>query len=119
MLLDIETDIQTRDGAGWTAFHCAARFGNLEVLKLLPSRGAIIEAKTNDNKTALYKAIEGRHARIVAVLLEKGACIDTADSDSGHDRPTCLAKGKARRDKYGPLLRLLMEKGTKLSLLEI
>lgn len=75
-----DADAEARDDRGWTALHHATNRGDLAIVNLLLGRGASIEARTNGNETALYKAIEGKHEKVVAVLLEHGACTDTTSS---------------------------------------
>ena len=51
----------------------AAKDGNLTVLKTALEKGADINAKTSDGKTALMVAIEMGHTELVSYLTEKGA----------------------------------------------
>ena len=112
MLLDHGAEIETKDGAGWTALHYTAVRGDLAMMNLLLRYGANVEAMTKYMETALCKAIEGNHEKIVLALLANGAHIDATDKYDPHIRLV-----RQRRDRA--MLRLLLENGTKLSRLEI
>ena len=112
MLLDHGASTETRDGAGWTALHYAAIRGDLAMLNLLLTYGADVEAKTSYMEIALCKVIEGNHEEIVLALSVNGANIDPTDRYDPHIR---LAQQRGDRS----ILRLLLEKGTKLSRWEI
>lgn len=54
-----------------TALHHAAKNDNLELCKLLISRGANILAKNKDNKTPIHAAIDRNHLLVAVLLFEQ------------------------------------------------
>lgn len=59
---------------GLPALECAARSGNLEVVRVLLDHGANIEAQNEfDGHTALDSAKENGHQAVINLLREKGA----------------------------------------------
>jgi ankyrin repeat protein len=69
-----------------TALICAARYGHLEVVKLLLEKGANIEAHTwGQPATALSWAAANGHTAIVKLLLEKGAKLEAHSVEWGSD----------------------------------
>lgn len=73
LLLDREADIEGNDSECWTALHCAAGNGHLEMVRLLLDRGANIESKTTIGSTALHLATENGHKKTTTLLLDRGA----------------------------------------------
>lgn len=71
----------TDDRFGGTPLHWAAFNGHLNVVELLVSRGAPIDATNNDGRTPLIMASAKGHRKVVRYLLTKGAHIGTADKD--------------------------------------
>jgi ankyrin repeat protein len=59
----------------------AAYFSLIETAKLLLEKGANIEAKTSDGRTALYVAASNKHDAVVKLLLERGANIEVEDQN--------------------------------------
>ena len=51
-----------------TALHCAARWGNIQVVEALLNAGADKALKANDGKTALDLAEEANYPAIVKLL---------------------------------------------------
>lgn len=60
-------------GMGRQLIHCAADYGQTEVLQILLANGADVNAKDKHGITPLLNAIFEGHARAVKLLLEKGA----------------------------------------------
>lgn len=58
---------------GWTALHAAARYNQLEALKLLLQWGADPNCRTQSNDTPLKFAVWGARPEMVAELLNSGA----------------------------------------------
>jgi len=53
--------------------HEVSYYGALEIVRLLLERGADVEAKKNDGKTALQYAAQEGHDEIVKLLREHGS----------------------------------------------
>lgn len=90
-----------------TALSVAPGNGDMEILKMLLSAGAWVNAscETNGNLTALQAATEGRNIEFVRLLLSRGTHVSVLGSDSiahggreqtypRHDTPL------SRRGKY-------------------
>ena len=87
---DVVTAILSKKGArlnvkettfGMTALHVAASKGNKEIVELLLTRGADIEAREDTGRTALHTAAFRGYMEIVKFLLEKGAKINAQTND--------------------------------------
>ena len=61
-------DANAQDGDGWTALHLAASRGNVEVGKLLLTRGGRWYTRNNEGNTPLQVALEGDHSEITQLL---------------------------------------------------
>jgi ankyrin repeat protein len=57
----------------WTPLMHAAGSGNVEIARLLLAKGADVNAKTKEGRTALSTAIQEGHAEVVALLKAVGA----------------------------------------------
>lgn len=67
---------------GWTGLQLAAYGGHEDVARLLLDRGAHVQATSTNQmaNTALHGAIAGKRARLVALLLDRGADPEATDS---------------------------------------
>lgn len=74
--------ISARDALGETPLHKAARYGELEAIRLLVERGADVAAREKVGGTPLHLAAVFGHARAVTRLVELGADMEAKD-DSG------------------------------------
>jgi uncharacterized protein len=75
-VLDGDPSLATaRSGDGFSPLHLAAFFGQAQAAALLVARGAEVDARGTGwmTGTALHSAASGRHADVVAVLLDAGA----------------------------------------------
>ncbi|XP_055543760.1 serine/threonine-protein phosphatase 6 regulatory ankyrin repeat subunit B-like [Wyeomyia smithii] len=63
----------------WTALHCAAKGGEVEIIKTLLTAGAYVDATTEIGNTALMIASDFGHSDAVAALLERDKKIDAAN----------------------------------------
>jgi ankyrin repeat protein len=68
ILLDAGADPNAQQSGGWTALHTAAIGGDLAVVQLLLSRGALAWIEAYDMTRPLDFAIERRHHEIVRLL---------------------------------------------------
>jgi ankyrin repeat protein len=83
-----------------TALGEAAGAGDLEAVRLLLGRGADPSLANSDGGTALMRAVENGHARVVRELAARGADLDTVHPVTGatafhiacgHNEPECAA----------------------------
>ena len=85
MLLDkVDINVNTRDRFDWTPLMFAAYYGgegNLELAKYLIQKGAYVQAKDSNGKTALMKAVEDGNMDIAKLLIISGADIKAVDRD--------------------------------------
>lgn len=70
--------------AGWTALHSAAGHGNMDMINLLISHGANVNAQNAVGETPLHGAAYGKHKKAFELLVKHGARMDTKD-DQGWD----------------------------------
>jgi ankyrin repeat protein len=83
----------------------AARFGCAPQARALLDRGAAIDAKDKDGKTALAKSAEANKLGLMRLLLERGADVNARSLDGS--TPLLYA---AQEDR-GPAVALLLERG--------
>ena len=76
--------------------------GHRAVVQLLLEKGAPVNAKSNENITALLMASERGHKDIIQILLDKGADVNAKDSDGLS--PVLLAAQKGYKDVVTLLL---------------
>ena len=90
---------------------CGSRRGE-EIVRLALDRGISIDSKVANGKglSALLFAARMGHAGIVALLLEKGSCVDVTDND----RNSALSHAASRG--HEAVVRVLLENGAKVSL---
>jgi ankyrin repeat protein len=78
-----------------TPAHNAAYNNALEMLRFLVARGAPLEGVTSTGKTPLMLAAGEAHGEAVAVLVEAGVAIDTAQQGGG--RGSDVSRGELWR----------------------
>ncbi|XP_062567961.1 putative ankyrin repeat protein RF_0381 [Saccostrea cucullata] len=70
---------------GLTPFHIAVDYGHIEAVEaFIESRTVSVNMKTKlkqGGQTPLHRAVLKSHLKIIELLVEKGACIDTKDSE--------------------------------------
>jgi uncharacterized protein len=66
LLINSGADINAQTNGGFTALMQAAKYGNIEIVKLLVSAGAELEIRDVDDKTALDYACEYQHEGFLA-----------------------------------------------------
>jgi len=64
---------------GWSPIHYAAIHGNLRIVSKLIESGAIVDALSPNESTALMYACRYGHIRIVKLLLDKGADLSASN----------------------------------------
>jgi cytohesin len=77
-------DVSVRKDGGWSVLHSAASANQPEILELLlrhPAPSGLVDAKTDEGRTALQLAAEAGHADAVRVLLAARADPDLTDED--------------------------------------
>ena len=73
-------DINFMDDTETTALHKAASGGYNDIVQLLLTKGASIEAKNNFNNTPLHLAVRHGHTNTVELLLSNGASIEATNN---------------------------------------
>lgn len=68
-----------RDKDGTTALHWAAQYGQIEIARLLLSHGANVQARDDEQSTALFAAVF-KDLNLARLLLEAGADIQTQNA---------------------------------------
>lgn len=71
--------VEERDG--WLPLHYAARWGDVEMLKLLIKFGANVNGKTKSKETALHKCGRWDRKDVAIILLKLGADPTIKNSD--------------------------------------
>ena len=79
--IDVEGRMEGRED-GDTCLITAARYGHLDICRLLIDKGAQLEAKDIIGRTPLHCAAVRGHVEIVRLLCDRGADVE-ARSDSG------------------------------------
>jgi len=105
MLVEEIEDVSAKDLEGWTPLHHAADTGNKEVIVLLLSNGANIEAVDNKGRTALYYA--SGSLKTIEFLVKHGANIKAKDNDGS----TALHSAAARFGSSKETVRWLVKLG--------
>jgi len=78
-LLAPVANIDMKGKGGWTSLYQAAFHGNLDMVKLLISRGADTKEANDDGWAPLHAAAYSGNKDMVAVLIEGGAEVDVVD----------------------------------------
>jgi hypothetical protein len=88
-----------------TPLHAAAENGHAEMIQLLLSKGADVNARTASGYTPLHLAAKNGHGLCARILLDAGANVN-AQSDNG-ETPLYLAAGNG----HGEMVQLLVARG--------
>ncbi|KAI1387790.1 ankyrin repeat-containing domain protein [Hypoxylon trugodes] len=105
LLLDRQADvINVQCNNGNTPLHKACEYYG-HVVRLFLERGADIEIKNGEGKTAIWIAVEGYSSEAVSLLLEAGASTDIRDERGGTLLHIACSGWNGKR------LQLLLEKG--------
>ena len=70
------TDVEVKDGEGWTPLIWAAGEPQKEITELLIAKGADVNANTPDGLTVFFAAILGANKEIIELLIAKGADVN-------------------------------------------
>ena len=81
---------------GATPLHWAAFNGRTEVVKILLSKGADLNAQSNFDDRPLTGACERGHDRIVDIFIAHGACLDYTDAEGKSPLYRACVKGHLR-----------------------
>ena len=103
--LEYVRNINLLDDNGSTALHKAACGGYNDIVQLLLTKGASIQAINHLNDTSLHLAARNGHTSTVELLHSKGASIETMDQDN--NTPLHLAA----RNGHSSTVELLLAKG--------
>lgn len=68
------------DYNGWTALHCAVGYGHMEIVELLISHGADVNAVDKSGWSALRYAVLNANVELIQYLLLHGADINAVDN---------------------------------------
>jgi ankyrin repeat protein len=66
------TDVNAKDGGGWTPLHHAAYGGHKEIFEILIANGADVNAKMEDGDTPLDMAIKRRRTETADLIRKHG-----------------------------------------------
>lgn len=105
-----EVDIQLRDLQGSTPLIYAASEGLEHLVETLLSRGADFDAMSLGRRTALMLASERGHAKVVDMLLKKGAYVHNSSEPEGF-----TALHWAALSGYSDVARLLLRHGASVA----
>ena len=68
--------VDTRTESGWTPLQCAAYTGQVDTVRELLARGAVVDAQPKSGTTALMRAASSGHLEVVELLLERQARVE-------------------------------------------
>lgn len=78
----LECDVNFQNNEGTAPFHLAAQFGQLEEVRFLLKKGALVETRHNSGATALLLAVLNSHLPVVKLLIEEHqACVNTTNNN--------------------------------------
>ena len=102
-------DVNHCNKDGWTAVHCAAQKGNLDVLKLLHSNGANIHQETGNGSNCIISATLGTgDCKTVTWLIQQGVDVNHCNKDGW-----TAVHGAAQKGNLD-VLKLLQSNGTNI-----
>ncbi len=106
-LIQSGADPNARTLAGVTPLMNASRFSTPDVVRLLLDKGAAVNARDKDGRTALVLALSALHSdiRVPGMLVEHGADVNLADSRGTTPLMACSDV---------PVAKLLIERGARL-----
>ncbi|KAL8991865.1 MAG: hypothetical protein Q9169_007581 [Polycauliona sp. 2 TL-2023] len=109
-LLELGTDVNSKDYLGQTALHRATRRENEKIMRLLLKSGADVDCKDDDHRTPWSANLRCKKLGILQILLEAGA-----------DPSTCGQQGvselyTAAKDGNTDLVNYMLKSGTNPSI---
>ncbi|KAL9120209.1 MAG: hypothetical protein Q9187_003234 [Circinaria calcarea] len=113
-MLDLGEDVEARAAAstylmkGRTALHTAARYGHIEIARLLLERGAWINSVYTGLRHPLHEAASGGHALMANFLLQNGASVDAQDESRYRPLHTACMAGSC------DVARVLLDAGAQI-----
>jgi len=105
VFLDQNFDVNTTDGVGRAALHCAAAVGHGTVARLLVDRGADVKAVDKGRWTPLHIAANSGHETVARLLVDRGANIEALDKGGWTPLHSAANNG------HGAIARLLVDRG--------
>eukprot|EP00210_Caulerpa_lentillifera_P005612 g5368.t1 len=75
-IIDVNLNINSQDGDGWTKLHFASKTNSIEAVKDLISHGANVNPQNNYGESPLYIAAKTSSIDVVKELIAHGANID-------------------------------------------
>jgi ankyrin repeat protein len=109
-LIRAGADVNKANGYGLWPLHLAIDNSDVAMVRLLLQSKADPGATDPTGETALIRAAKIGNLEVVAALLDAGAAVDTPDS--GFQQTPLMA---AARGGYGPVVKLLIERGAKVN----
>ncbi|XP_076377871.1 uncharacterized protein LOC117226539 [Megalopta genalis] len=102
-------DVNTCDCSGKSILQRAAQLGNLEMVKFLVNKGAYVNAKTNNEISALHFATEFGDWKIVKFLVENGANVNARTNNGYSVLHFAVENGHLK------IVRLLIKNGARVN----
>ena len=103
-----ETDNESPLFTGRTALHIAAKYGYLELAKLLIDHGAWVDDVYTSNRTPLHVAALAGDARMTKLLLQSGASVNARDEARYQPIHSACIKG------FYEVVKVLLEAGAEI-----
>lgn len=97
---------KSSETAGWTKLHFAAADGRTEEVRRILDHSKDVDLRNAKGRTPLYEASKRDRLDVVKLLIERGATINTKDSDVGFT-PLHVASER----KHAEIVRYLIGKG--------
>jgi len=109
--LEEGTDVNAKDGSGYTPFHYAIWYSKTDIARLLIEKGADIHAKDQSGYTPLHWAVLMGNKELTELILAKGADVNARGKAGETPLDFAMFFGKA-------IGQLLVEKGAEASSLQ-